>query len=167
MVLIAGDIAIRAIFNLARRVSGPVPDRFAFAVGVPCSFHLIGGGCRSPEKVLGEAGGGDLSLRNCAGNLRLSGSLPGSNLLAGEQSATNDHRVLEKTATVHGKGAVAICSHGIQKGIAYMIFHPRIVSAWPVLEERNVADGIGALPAGISALQVDLRGKNCDTSFAN
>ena len=73
VVLVAGDIAIRAIANLARRVRGPVPDRFAFSIGIPCAFHLVGGGGHAPKEVLGKARGGDLPGRDCAGNLLLRG----------------------------------------------------------------------------------------------
>ena len=102
MVLIAGHIGIRAIANLARRVRGPIPDRFAFAICVPCAFHLVSGGGHAPKKILGKTRGGNLCGRYFAGNLRLSGRLQGCNLFAGKQSAAaNDQRVLEKASAIH------------------------------------------------------------------
>src|SRR5215472_1358898 len=56
MILIARDIAVHATPDLARCMREPVPDRFAFAVFVPRTFHLIGSRGCAPEEIVGEMG---------------------------------------------------------------------------------------------------------------
>ena len=58
MVMIAGDIATRAVFDFPRSVAKAIPDRFAFAVLVPCAFDLISGRGGAPIEIPGESNGG-------------------------------------------------------------------------------------------------------------
>jgi hypothetical protein len=54
VVVVASDIAVGAVFDFAGRASETVPDGFAFAVFVPRTFDLVGGGRNAPVKTFGK-----------------------------------------------------------------------------------------------------------------
>src|SRR5580658_7732697 len=56
VVVIAGDVAGVAAFDVAGSMRIAIPDGFAFAVFVPSAFDLIGGRRHAPEKVFGKTG---------------------------------------------------------------------------------------------------------------
>src|ERR1700688_1975910 len=54
MVVVAGDVAGIAVFDLARGVAEAIPDRLAPAVLVPRAFDLVRGAGGAPLEVLGK-----------------------------------------------------------------------------------------------------------------
>jgi hypothetical protein len=54
VIVVAGDIRIRAVFDFARFVRKTVPYGFAFAIFVPRSLDLEGGGSSAPIKAFRE-----------------------------------------------------------------------------------------------------------------
>src|SRR5579862_2189955 len=111
VVLITGDVAGRAALHLAGGMRKPVPDGLAFAVLVPRSFHLIGGGSSAPEESLGKASGLDLGLGNRTGHRLLDGRVIRNGQLASrkQRSAGRSERSLHEFATIHG---VSTCPGG-------------------------------------------------------
>jgi hypothetical protein len=91
MVLIAGDVPCGSTFYFAGSVGEPVPNRFAFAVFVPCAFDLVGGGGRPPEEAFGKT-----RLLNSGGRDR-----------AGNLGSGKGERASEKTRTGCGEGRIA------------------------------------------------------------
>src|ERR1019366_6405785 len=57
MIAVAGDVAGVAVLDLAGSMREAVPNGFALAVFVPCTFDLVRGGGCSPPKVLWEGSG--------------------------------------------------------------------------------------------------------------
>src|SRR6516162_7508166 len=55
MILIASHIAGHTTPHFARRMGESIPDRFTFAVLIPCTFHLVRGSGGTPEKSFREA----------------------------------------------------------------------------------------------------------------
>jgi hypothetical protein len=72
VVMIASDVAVRSIFNLAWRVGEAIPYGFPLAVFIPCAFDLkCGCGC-TPVEILWEtnfwrrrSGGAGEPWRDC------------------------------------------------------------------------------------------------------
>src|SRR4030095_11255632 len=54
MVMVVGDVAGGAVADLPLRVRVCVPDRWAFAVLVPCALDLVCRGGRAPEEAFRE-----------------------------------------------------------------------------------------------------------------
>src|SRR6516162_6494020 len=55
MILIASHIAGHTTPHFARRMGESIPDRFTFAVLIPCTFHLVRGSGGTPEKSFRKA----------------------------------------------------------------------------------------------------------------
>ena len=53
-IVIAGDVAMTAVGDLARRVGEAMPDARAGAVGQRRAFDLVGAGRGTPEKSAGN-----------------------------------------------------------------------------------------------------------------
>src|SRR5262249_10265406 len=51
VVVVAGDVAVVSVLDLAGRVRKTVPDRLAFAVFVPGAFNLVRRGSRTPPEA--------------------------------------------------------------------------------------------------------------------
>ena len=58
MIVIAGHVAGVEVLNLAGSVGKAVPNGFAFAIFVPRTFNLVGGGCRTPPEIFRECDAG-------------------------------------------------------------------------------------------------------------
>ncbi len=54
MIVIAGDVTVRAVLDLARSVRETVPNGFALAVLVPCALDLKRGRGGAPIEIFGE-----------------------------------------------------------------------------------------------------------------
>jgi hypothetical protein len=57
VVVVAGDVGVGAVFDFAWGMGKAIPDGFAFAILVPGTFDLVGGGGGSPVEAFGESGG--------------------------------------------------------------------------------------------------------------
>src|SRR5271170_8427338 len=71
MVLVARDIGGRRTLYLAGCVRELIPDGFTLAVFLPYSLNLEGSSGCAPEESFGKAGGADLRIGYCAGDLLL------------------------------------------------------------------------------------------------
>jgi hypothetical protein len=67
MIVIAGDIAARAVDDHAGNAAEPVPDALAFAIRVRRALYLIGGGRGAEHEALrkGQSGGAGLEGPAC------------------------------------------------------------------------------------------------------
>ncbi len=55
MIVVAGYVTVRPVFNLSRLVRKAIPNGFTFAIFVPRAFDLKRGSRRSPVEALWEA----------------------------------------------------------------------------------------------------------------
>src|SRR5450631_3466577 len=110
-------------------MSEPVPDRFAFAVLIPCPFHLIRGSGGSPDKSLGKARLLNDRLRNGTGyrSRRLIGR-PWSGSIV----------------TLSNKCCVCCCRNGV--GHKFTTVHARPISLWVQRLKRIANDGTARVP---------------------
>jgi hypothetical protein len=59
IVKFTGNVAVFAGFDLPALMTERIPDRWATAVAVNGSFDLVGGCCRSPDKIRTERSPGN------------------------------------------------------------------------------------------------------------
>jgi hypothetical protein len=102
VVVIAGNVGSGAAFDFTDGVRKAIPVGFALSIGVPCSFHLIGGGRQAPKESVRKSSTVYFRRCDCAGDVVLRNrNFSGKPSLGQQSTAGGNNRAFDKRSAVH------------------------------------------------------------------